>query len=271
MDLNQINTQTPDHIQQLRLDMIQFLDKEDSLSGGIDKLAKSTGYSSKTIKRYLEGKTTPSRDTFIKIYRVILKSNNDSETIRRMPLPVKQFVTEDISYFRDIEDKELSFELNELLLSDKTALRIYHLLHTGKVSEEKIRFKYGEFGMEIMSKLLELGAAREVEAGVFTKYKVFNSYNIESVKASIESLIDEHLYTQKNYAKGEQLLWFKVAEVDKDIFNEVLKIQYETTGKINELLKNHEPKSKNTVRMWTTSCVDTMSPGLIRDTLEGEK
>jgi transcriptional regulator with XRE-family HTH domain len=256
---------------QLRLDLASYLEKYKSPSDGLKEISNLSGYSVKTVKRYLNGETNPSREALIRIYRAILDTKTDNETIAKMPFAAKEYVGKDIGFFRDIEDKELSFELNEILLSDPTIMKIYLILMAGEVSSEKIQYRYGTFGLDVIKKFLKMGVAIESRKGFYKPYKVLNSFNIDSNKLAISSLIEEHFYTEKNYQLGEHLSSWKVTSVSPKRYKEVLQIKYDAIKQVVALLKEDEPESEKTVKMWYGTVVDTMDRSLMNDKMEEDK
>lgn len=271
--MNTIETTKPmkDFKTQLRVDLAEYLDNFDSPSLGLTTLSENSNKSVKTIRRYLDGSSTPARDTIVALYRTIHNAKNDSETIRKMPAVVREFVAKDLAHFRDIQDDELSFELTQILLSDTAAMSIYLQLRVGSLSEEKIRFKFGSFGMDIMKKFVEMGVATEVEKGIFEAYKVRVSTNISYDKKCMQHLISEYFHEEKGYSRGEHYAKYEIKEVAKSTYNEVLKIKYDASVKIGELLKSSDINDEETVKMWYASVVDTMDRGLIRDTMGGKR
>lgn len=231
-------------------------------STGIKVLADKMGVHTRTLKRILKGTHTPSYQTILKIYRYFLGSKSDRETILKAPHLLGEYLLNEKENFSLAnEDADFSTEIDILLNTDSVFRSIYIETATGNVTKERIGYMHGQMGIKVLEYMKDLGVIEEFEEGIFKSSTNRASLQTETLYSLSNFLISNHFYTEKAALAGENGLTVFTEGLNKDAYNELLKIDWEAKQKKIQVLKN--PKNKGEIKAWSVTITDTLSPELI--------
>ncbi|MCP4911518.1 MAG: helix-turn-helix transcriptional regulator [Oligoflexia bacterium] len=228
---------------------------------GIRIIASQMGIHEKTLKRLIEGQNKPGYQTLFKIYRVLLKTTDDSKILKQVPVIVSDYLTKNLP--KSLEEG-VRYELNVdiELRKDPVFCEIYLLAGTGSVTLEYITFHYGRYGEKVVEKMLQ----QEILVTLNSKAKnQKNTYILGPNQANLspESIKQMGIHIVDRFGKpeladelGNNYQGFYADGLTPEAYQEWIKIDQEAFRKKAALAS--DPKNKGTLKAYTYQSTDTL-------------
>jgi hypothetical protein len=215
---------------------------------GLRILSSKIGIHEKTLNRILNFENKPSYQTIFKIYRVVFNEYNDAKILELVPSIVKDFLIKNNS-------QELNSEKNYTTLADSELQKnpivaeIYIWAATGPIKIEDIEVRFGNYGIELISKMIEKSLLREIHKNVFitgNNYPTFSGQTIVSVGSA---MVNSHAKPTNGEELSNNFLAFYAEGLSPKAFDEWLKIDEEANRKKCDLTR--DPKNLGPIRAFT--------------------
>ena len=227
---------------------------------GLKLVARSTKIHEKTLKRLLKKENTPTYLTLYKLYCYLLGTTSDSQILELVPEVVKTILLEEnpkpqgtrLSFDTDIEQE---------IASDRVFAELYYLASTGILTKEFINFKFGEYGLELLAKMLEHDLLAVEGQGIYKQGKTRVNVTPETIKRVGLQLVEKYTKPQNCDEKGENFIGILSEGLSEESYNEWLRIDWEAYYKKVELCKREG--AKGPIRAFTFVTTDTFSKGKI--------
>jgi hypothetical protein len=257
-------------IMRIQKDLRNAINEYPRESTGIKIISSKIEISEKTIKRILKGSHAPSYKTVLKIYRYFTGALNDRDTVLAMPKVLANFVSSKHDNFNLSDDStNFSYDIDLLIENDSIFRFIYIESATGPIHRDKIGFEYGQGGLRVATKMLELNVIREISPNVYISSTNRASLKTESIYELSKFLIEQKFNTEKCKLLGENSCSLYFEGVTKEVYNELLIIDWEAKEKKKALLAKKENTGE--VKYWSATFTDTLSQELIyQDDIEKE-
>ena len=253
----------------IQRDINKEFDKYPSITSAYKALSIRMQISERTIRRIKQGTHTPSFQTLIKIYRYILGTKNDRETVVNMPTILKNNVLKESENF-SISNPEVNFlpEVDFFIKNDSVLRGIYLETAAGTVHRSKIGYEYGQHGLSVLDKMLKMDIIKEVKPDIYTASNNRAQLDTGSVTELSKHLVEHKFHEEKLALSGENFCQFLIEGIDQESYNDMLIFEWETKNKRLELLKKAK---KGSVKYWMACFTDTLSKQLIYEPIEQQE
>ncbi len=241
---------------QVSLDLANYLDGFPNKSFAIRVLAKETGINARTIKRLLQRENQASIPTMFKLYSAFTGEETGEKLLSACPLNVRtEFETYGPSKLESTKFKKVNFL--ELIEEDPLIGELYVLAGTGPLYKDAICFRYGQYGVELIEKLVALNLLKMTDK---------DRYEIGSYCPTFDGEIIKTLglrFTQKFCkpgiagVRGKNVMNFYAEGLNDEGLSEWLAIEEEAYYK--KLKIANDPKYKGSKPIFTFSTIDSVN------------
>lgn len=221
----------------------------------INHMSRQMGIHEKTLKRLIAKENKPGHQTLLKIYRFILNTNNDSEVIERAPSIVSDKIREKYTP-NHFSQTVFTQDLTQEFISDKCMMELYVQAGSGGVSLEYVQFKFGEYGVNCLKKLMAYKALKIDQNGLYQLGEVQMSFNSDQIKQIGIHLSSKYTKPNKTDELGENFLGFYCEGLSSYAYNEWIKIDeqaYQAKKRIAADLSN-----RGDIKAFCYTTTDTM-------------
>jgi hypothetical protein len=237
--------------QDLRLKFNEYSNRKIALN----HMSRQIGIHEKTLKRLLAKNNRPGHQTLLKIYRFILQTNSDSEVLKKSPTVVSDKIKEKykVGHFNQTIFTQ---DLTQEFVSDKCMMEIYIQVGSGGVSMEYIQFKFGEYGVNCLKKLLAHKAVMIDLKGLYQLGKVQMSFNSEQIKQVGIHLSSRYTKPHQTDELGQNFLGFYCEGLNESAYQEWIKIDEEAYSAKKSIAADLSKRGEIKAFCYTTT--DTM-------------
>lgn len=153
-------------MEQVSLDIERVLSQFKDSKKGLRVIALKTNIHEKTLARILRKENKPSYITVFRLYRFLLDEYNDSKVLEFSPPAVKEYLQKSNP---QTLDKHVSYttEIDSELVRNSVFADLYILAGTGEITKKQILKRFGENGINILNKMLNLETLKEIRPEVF--------------------------------------------------------------------------------------------------------
>ncbi len=243
--------------EQVALDLAIYLDNFPNKTFAIRILAKESGLNAKTIRRLLAQENNPTYQTLFKLYSIFLDEDNYSLLLEKCPEVIKKKISE-YNPCDDSQKDSRRVEFLEMLKGEPLIAELYVLAGTGPLNKNTIAFRYGQYGLEILEKLVKEELIQEVEKDVFALTKCGPTLDGESIKFLGEYFVRRFSKADNTQLHNENLLNFYAEGLNEVGKTAWLKIDTEAFYKKIEIA--NDPKFKGNIPVFTFTATDTITP-----------
>lgn len=247
----------------VRNDLKSKLHSFPKTSEGLEVISKHTNVSKRTFQRIIQGSHKPTTNTVIRFYQYLLQDDFQTSLIDKLPAEVREHIFKDSLNVRlTTPTKTLSLKVDELIVTDSVFREIYLLNSVGEITKEYISYRFGQYGVDVIEKMLKLKVIIAKNHNTFISGFVRAQLGNEAIVAIGKGLVEHKLQKEKLSLRGENSASVYFQAIDTETYNELLKIEHEHMSRKKELLSMAK---KGNVKMWTFSCTDTMDESCIYD------
>ena len=245
----------------VQTDLQKCLNEFPNKNLAIKALAEKTLLNEKTIKRILKGSHSPSYQTILKIYRYLLATNSDRETVLKMPELLSNIIYKESENFSlENEDANFSTEIDFYLESDSVFRSVYVESGTGRVHRSKVGYEHGTYGLKTLDYMVKMDVIKEIEPEIYVSSKRRACLTPESTHHIARYLLDNKFHPEKCNLAGENMYQVVFDGIDTHTYNEILKIDWKAKEEKLQLLKQSK---KGNVKFWSISYTDTLESSCI--------
>lgn len=242
--------------EQVAIDLKNYMDQFSDPKKGLRLASIKIGIHKKTLKRLIDQENTPTYLTLYKIYREVFNIKNDSILLQTVPEVVKKELIKENP--KDVlKNIQFNVEVENEIISDPVFMDIYFLSNAGILTREFIQFKFGEYGMNIVSKMLKGNILELDRHGVYKQGSNQANLSPLTIKRSALYIINKYFTPSNCEDKGKNFCGIYFEGLTPEGFNEWLKVDYEAFYKKVELSKQYrDPRG---IKAFTFVATDSMS------------
>jgi transcriptional regulator with XRE-family HTH domain len=238
--------------EQVALDLKVKLEEFRSEKIGLRLIAGKMGINEKTLRRLLRQENRPTYSTLLKIYRVLLDTNNDSLVAELAPEVVRTEIlksnpsnlSRSISHNQDIEAE---------IKNDRCFAEIYILAGCGLITTELIQFRLGQMGVQTLQRMLKLNVLSRVSENTFMLGENQASLSPDTLANLGRDLIQRYFKSQNCDESGQNFIGFYAEGLDDETYEQWLKIDEEAfQKKVNLTKKMHSLGTKSAMTFMVT-------------------
>jgi hypothetical protein len=217
----------------------------------ITYLEKKSDVPKSSIHRVLtDKKTIPTPQTFYNLYSSLYETNKYEEVISKVPKDVAEYFTKYLLKSSCSEVHDISVE--EYILKDQLALRIYNECAGTGSTLEKIQLKFGEFGINEMHKLKNMNVLK-IENGSIRMGKVRISSTPSNIQRRLLFNLEKYYRPFQATRKDENFLFSRIENTSPATYKEIVNDIQELWNKVSERLER-EAKTKNDSELTVKFC-----------------
>lgn len=251
------STEKDSVLEQVCLDTALYLDKFANKSLGVKTLAKKTSLNKRTIQRILTKKNKPTFQTLYSLYMEFLNATSETfvyencpkviqqELKGKKPTPLRQKKSIDCNFFSLIKKHPLMAE-------------IYVMTGLAPIDKNTIAFRYGQYGVELLEQMSELGIVDEVNKSTYVLSASAPELTSQIVKHFGLHFIERFSKPANAGLKGENVMSFYCEKLNEDGLNAWLKVDREAFYKKVEISKQNIYKGH--IDVFSFNATDTMAP-----------
>lgn len=242
---------------QVALDLAEYLDNFPNKTFAIRILAKESGLNPKTIRRLLARENKPTYQTLHKLYSIFLEEDNYSQLLARCPKVVADKIR-DYNPCDDSQKESRRLEFLEMLKREPLLAELYILAGTSPLNKNAVAFRYGQYGVEVLEKLLKEDLIQEIEKDTYTLTKTGPTMDGHCLKYLGEYFVRRFAKADNTQVHNENMLNFYAEGLNEQGKVEWLRVDTEAFYKKIEIA--NDPKFKGTIPVFTFTATDTITP-----------
>jgi len=186
----------------------------------IAHLEKKSKISKPTIHRAMnDDKTFPTPQTLYNLYTSMYETTKYEEIVSKVPEEVAEYFKRYLLKSSCGEVYDSSIE--EYLLRDQLALRIYNECAGAGSTIEKIQQKFGEFGINEMNKLKNMNVLK-IEKNIVKLGKVRINATPSNVQKQLLFNIEKYYRPFHSNRKFENFLYSRIENTSPETYREIL-------------------------------------------------
>jgi hypothetical protein len=252
-----LNIEAPDESlkEQVSLDLRSKYNEYSNNKIALNHMSRQMGIHEKTLKRLIAKQNRPGHQTLLKIYRCLLQTNNDNDVLENSPRIVREKIKENYTpnhFTQTVYTQDLTQEF----VSDKCMMEIYIQVGSGGVSLECIQFKFGEYGVNCLKKLLAHKAIVLDSKGLYQPGEVQMSFNSEQIKQVGLHLSTRYTKPQKTDELGQNFLGFYCEGLNETGYREWIKIDEQAYAAKKKLAA--QESNRGDIKAFCYTTTDTM-------------
>lgn len=225
-----------------------LLEQYNDKKKGLRILSKKMGIHEKTLTRILNFENKPGYQTVFKIYRVFYNEFNDAKVLDLVPGIVKEFLIKSNSQELSLEKKYSTIADIELQKNPIVA-ELYIIAATGPIQFDQILNRFGSYGVEILTKMIDKGLLHEAHKNTFILGEVHPVFNGETIVSVGSVMIANHAKPYKGDELDKNFISFFAEGLTESAFQQWLLIDQEAHKKKIEL--SRDPKNLGSERAFT--------------------
>lgn len=241
--------------EQVANDLNHYVNSAGDRQKRLTMISKKMGLHLKTLNRICSLENKPSYITVFKIYRFLLNETDDSKVLENCPEVVREYlkkatpqtIEKSIAYTSDAEA-----EVN----NNQVALELVVLCSTGQLNTEDVKDRFGNYGLEIVKKLVTKRLLSEVKFGVYTIGQIQMNMSPETVIKMGLQITSSYAKPENGYEQGNHHHAFYAEGLSEEAYAQWLKIDEEAYLKKVQIAKN--PKSFGDIKAYTFNSTDTL-------------
>lgn len=245
---------------QVKTELCQKLAEFDDAKRGLRVLSQLMGIHEKTLKRLMDGENKPGPQTLLKIYRVLLETDDDSLVILKSQGHVRTILKKAFPHVRST--LMLKPEIERELLRDRTLMELYVLCGTNGVSRDFILYQYGQHGLVLLKKLQDADVVELNNKGEYILGNKQASLGPEGLKQMGIHLVEKFARPDQSDELGENYLSLYAVGLSEEAYQQWLKIEEEAFERKMELAR--DTTNHGDLKVFTFNCTDKIQSNINR-------
>ncbi len=241
--------------QQVSLDLEGALAQFKDLRVGLRILSQKMDIHERTLRRLLQREHVPNYLTLYKIYRVLTSANDDTTLLKNVPELIREHIVKMNPKLPNAE-VQLNGNLERELLKDRVMGEIYFLAACSAVRRDEIVFRYGQFGMEALRRLLSLGALKESSPQLYVLGSNQANFSAAGIKTLGLNMVETFASSKDTDLPMTNFMGVFAEGISEETYKEWIRIDKEAYYKKVELTKM--PGALGSIRGLTFMVTDKM-------------
>ncbi|WP_034720095.1 hypothetical protein [Bacteriovorax sp. DB6_IX] len=223
--------------EQVSLDIQTKINEYRSDKIGLRLIAEKMGINEKTLRRLIKKENRPTYNTLLKIYRVLLGTQNDSLVIELAPEVVREEILK--SHPAGIpQSVNHSLDVEAEIKNDRCFAELYVLAGCGMITKDLVQFRLGQMGIQTMERMLKMNVLSRAGENSFVLGKNQAPLSPETLANLGRDLVQRYFKADHCDESGMNFVGFFADGVDDDTYEKWLKIDEEAFHKKVALTRN---------------------------------
>jgi hypothetical protein len=242
--------------EQVAFDILHFFNQFPNKNFAKKYLSRETGLNIKTIKRILAKTNKPTYQTLFRLYSVMFAENDYHKLLEICPKIVCDQIVK-FSPSKTVTNCEQVDEFLSLVRKDSLMSELYVLAGTGPISRSVVGFRYGQYGIELLDKLLEKKYIYEVRNETYTLSPTAPNLDTESLKHLGEYFVSKFSKPKDAEVSSQNTISFYAEGLNEKGRKAWLAIDTELFYRKLEVANN--PEFKGDHKMFTFTATDSIN------------
>lgn len=221
-------------------------------------LAKKMEVSEKTVLRLRDQKTTPSHATLFRLYLALTLAETREEFFSRLPEVIASEIKKKEISESDFQTDTPDFDFLHAVKKQPIIGELYVLASLQGLHKNEVILRYGQFGLELLEKLVEKGLLKKVTANMYAasgRGPVFDGHVILNVGTHF---LERFSKPEESKVRGRNSLAFYANSLNEEGYKKWLSIDEEAFYKKVEVAKLQQYQGD--ILSFTFGATDTLDP-----------
>lgn len=220
-------------------------------------ISEKCGIHQKTLSRILNRENKPNHQTLVKVYRFLLNTHSEKELLEKTPKIIQEQLLKSLGQNKNKGRFDFFYDIEEEILKDRVYSIIYCLSGAGAVNKNFIGFKFGNYGLEVLDKMIKQNVLIPGQKpDEYLMGPTQASLGPDTIKKIGLDLIQFFLSPEKSLSLDKNFLGFFIEGLSEEAYQSWIKID-EDAFKAKMKIAS-EPGSKGQVKAFTFNATDTM-------------
>lgn len=241
---------------QVSQDIGLFLQRHKDPRKGLALLATKSQIHTKTLRRLIEKEHNPGYQTLYKLYSCLIGTPDFDQVLKAAPPLVQEKLKRTDPQVKSSPLFKYTISIEQEMLKDPCFSELYVLAETRPFDGSYVRSRFGEYGLEVLQKMLQMNVLRLLENGRYglgTHRSPFSAQTIKAVGLRLTERYSKPSRTDENYANYMNLFFESVSE---NTYRKWLEIDIQAFKEKMRLLES--PASRGPIPAFMFNVIDTL-------------
>lgn len=236
-------------------DLNVYLDQGNDRQKRLNFLSKKLEIHKKTLQRISVKENKPSYATIIKLYRFLFNVDSDQKVLEMVPKVIREFLQKSFPE-KMIDNSNYNENSLRIFNENPVAFEIYLLAAIKGVSSVDLKNKYGEYGLNIVKKLVTEKLVVEATPEFYSEGQRKFTYSPEMVIQAGKICVQAFAKPSSGYQVDKHFAGFYYEKLTPEAYLEWMQIDRQAMQKKIELAQRKE--SVGSIPVFGFSIVETL-------------
>lgn len=244
----------PDLIDLVVNDILSYFKDSPDIKKSLRFMSRKINLHEKTLFRIVNKENFPNYTSLYKIYRFIFNTQNDLLILEKLHPQIKRFLLQANPQALPLNAVLASEKLQQEVLSNPVLRELYVLAGTGSLKKDFVFNRFGQYGLESVTKLLKLNVLEEIRPNEFALGSAQINFTPNSVYEVGLQFCESYARPAEGQLTGENYMTFFAEGLSEEAYQQWLQIDLEAFQK--KVLLAGSAQSLGGVRAFTFTCTD---------------
>lgn len=242
-------------LQQFLEEVHQYLGQFSEDAYGIRKLSSEAGVNSKTLRRILRKENFPTFQTVFKVLSVIYATASEVDIFKRAPSEIQKYLrNKNPNCLKDCTP--IDIDLCELMYQNPIIAELIVLAGANDLHLSAVSFKYGEYGVNCVERLLKLKVFSPISKDIFSLSPHLPNFDAKTLKFLGLRLTERFSKPQLSDVTDKNIIAFYSEGLSEEGLKKWIEIDTEAFHQKMAIARN--PKFKGAIASFTFNTTDTL-------------
>ncbi|QDK38751.1 hypothetical protein [Bdellovibrio sp. NC01] len=233
-----------------------FLKRYKDPRKGINILSSRSNIHVKTLKRLSDKEHNPGYQTLYKLYSSLLETNDFNQLLGTVPRAVREKLEKKDPQLKTSPLHRFNLNIEKELLKDRCFAELYVLAETKTFDLGFVKSRFGDYGIEILQKMLLLKVVRQLGNGNYGLGENRSPFSAESIKSVGIILSERYSKPERTDENGANYMGLIFESVSESTYRKWIEIEERAFQERIALLQN--PTSRGGLPVFMFSVIDTL-------------
>lgn len=241
---------------QVSQDIGLFLRRHKDPRKGLSLLAARSQIHTKTLRRLIEKEHNPGYQTLYKLYSCLIGTPDFDQILQTAPKLVQEKLKRTDPQIKSSPLFKYTVSTEQELLKDPCFSELYVLAETRPFDHAYVRSRFGEYGVQVLHKMLQMNVVRLLENGRYglgMNRSTFSAQTIKTVGLRLTERYSKPSRTDENHANYMNLFFESISE---NTYRRWLEIDNQAFKEKIRLLE--DPASRGPIPAFMFNIIDTL-------------
>lgn len=248
--------QPPSIQDQVSQDIGLFLRRHKDPRKGLALLATKSQIHAKTLKRLIDKEHNPGYQTLYKLYSCLVGTPDFDQILKAAPALVQEKLKRTDPQVKSSPLFKYTVSTEQEMLKDPCFSELYVLAETRPFDSSYVRSRFGEYGLEVLHKMLQMNVLRILDNGRYglgNHRSTFSAQTIKTVGLRLAERYSKPSRTDENYANYMNLFFESVSEKTYRKWLEIDSLAFKEKIRLLE-----DPESRGPIPAFMFNVIDTL-------------